>query len=429
MAGTTSPSPHYWSFLMQSGPSYVPGSAVVLPLATALALTACGDGELDLDLPVPTAVEVPAPPGSAQPFVAAHGNRLILSWTERAERGHALRFAEHDGSGWGDVRTVAAGTDWFVNWADFPSVVALDERRYFAHWLQRSGPGRYSYDVVVTTSADGGVNWTPPIRPHTDGTETEHGFVSLFAHDGEAAAVWLDGRRFADTGAGPASNEMQLRFATLRHDAGQTVSGLEVLLDDRICDCCQTAVAITGNGPVVFYRDRLAGEIRDISVTRYQDGQWSQPQPVHEDGWEINACPVNGPAADAAGSDVVVAWFTGAQQTPRVRLGFSSDAGATFHSVVPVDDGEPIGRVDVLLLDDGRALVVWLERVGEDAEIRGRLVSADGRTGASATLAATTSGRAGGFPRMARRGNEVLLAWTETGEASLIRAVRLDFGR
>jgi hypothetical protein len=404
------------------------GRVRALPAISVLAATVagCGDGGPALDVPVPAPVAVPAPPGSAQPFLAAHGDRLILSWTERVEGGHALRLTEWDGTTWTEPRTVATGANWFVNWADFPSVVALDGDRYVAHWLQRSGPGRYAYDVVITTSGDGGVTWTPPIRPHTDGTETEHGFVSLFAHGDEAAAVWLDGRRFAETAAGPATNEMQLRFASLRHDAGSTVSGLEFLLDDRICDCCQTAVAVTQRGPVVFYRDRLPGEIRDISVTRYLDGEWSQPQRVHEDGWEINACPVNGPAADAAGDDVVVAWFTGAHETPRVRLAFSSDGGATFDRVVVVDDGEPVGRVDVLLLDDGRALVVWLERVGEDAEIRGRLVARDGTPGTSRTVAATTAGRAGGFPRMARLGGEVLLAWTEPGEPSHVKAARLD---
>jgi hypothetical protein len=405
-------------------------------LGLILLLAACERGP-DLSLPATLALEVPAGPLSAHPFVASRGDAVIVSWTETVTGGHSLRFAEFDGGRWSEARTVAAGADWFVNWADFPSVVALDDGRYAAHWLQRSGPGRYAYDVVIATSGDGGASWSLPVRPHRDGTETEHGFVSIFPLGGGAAAVWLDGRTFAGSADAPAANEMQLRFATLDHRhstteaghaAGETFTGPDELLDERICDCCQTAAALPADGPIVFYRDRLPGEVRDIAYTRRSSEQWSEPRRVHEDGWVINACPVNGPAADAAGNDVVVAWYTGADDTPRVRIAFSADGGATFGAPVTVDDGQPIGRVDVLFLRSGAALVVWLERAGEDAEIRGRVVARDGTTGTSAALTTTTAGRSGGFPRMARSGDDVLLAWTEPGQESRVRAALIPFG-
>lgn len=398
------------------------------PLAGALLLLAACESAPSLDVPTPEPLTVPSGPGAAQPFVATHGNDIVLSWTEPADEGHTLRFARFDGADWGATGTVAAGRDWFVNWADFPSVVAVDGDRWAAHWLQRSGPGRYAYDVMVATSTDAGATWSTPVRPHADGTQTEHGFVSLFPHAGGAGVVWLDGRRFEDTDEGPATREMQLRFTTLAL-ATEAVTGDEHVLDPRICDCCQTAAAVTSQGPVVFYRDRSEGEIRDISYTRLVNGRWSAPRPVHNDGWEINACPVNGPAADARGDDVVVAWYTGAANEPRAFVAFSSDAGETLSPPVRIDDGHPIGRVDVLFLDDGMALVAWLERAGEDAEIRGRLVASDGQAGPSRALAATTAGRAGGFPRMARRGTDVILAWTEPGEPSHVRAAVLPVGR
>jgi hypothetical protein len=393
----------------------------LLLVVAVIAAGACG-GQAGADLPEPATLAVPAPPGSAQPFVAPFGDGVIVSWTETVAGGHALRYALWDGAAWSPTRTVAHGADWFVNWADFPSVVATDDSVLLAHWLQRSGPGRYSYDVKLTRSTDGGLTWSEAVSPHGDGTETEHGFVTLFSHADGAGAVWLDGRRYADTPDGPATNEMQLRFAPV--DAAGAV-GADAVLDGRICDCCQTAVALTSRGPVVAYRDRTEGEVRDIAITRLVDGTWTAPQRLHDDNWVINACPVNGPAADGRGDDVVVAWFTAAADSPGVRVAFSADAGATFGAPITVDDGNPIGRVDVLLLDDGGALVVWLERVGEDAEIRGRQIRADGTRGAARTLAATTAGRAGGFPRMARRGGDVVIAWTEPGEPSHIRAAVL----
>ncbi|HSJ24254.1 MAG TPA: sialidase family protein [Longimicrobiales bacterium] len=401
----------------------------MLAVGAAVFAIGCTSDAPDLTLPEPQAVQVPAGPGAAQPFAAPIGGGIVLSWTEPAAEGHALRFAAWDGTVWSEPRTVTSGRDWFVNWADFPSVVALDDGFWAAHWLQRSGPGTYAYDVVLTTSGDGGTTWSAPVRPHGDGTQTEHGFVSIFQHQDGAGVVWLDGRQYADGNEGGATNEMQLRFASLHHADTGAHAGTETVLDDRICDCCQTAVAAATQGPVVFYRDRSPNEIRDISVTRLADGAWTQPRPVHQDGWEINACPVNGPAADADGDNVVVAWYTGAAGAPRVQVAFSADGGANFTAPTVVDDGQPAGRVDVLFLGNGTALVVWLERSGEDAAIRGRVVAPDGSVGPSAVLASTTAGRAGGFPRMARHGSNVLLAWTEPGNPSHVRAVHLPFSQ
>jgi hypothetical protein len=226
---------------------------------------------------------------------------------------------------------------------------------------------------------------------------------------GLLGAVWLDGRKYA--GESP-TREMSLAHTTMAADG---TLGEEQLIDQRICDCCQTSGAITTRGPVVVYRDRSAGEIRDISIVRLVDGRWSEPRPVHADGWHVDHCPVNGPAVAADGETVVVAWFTGARDTARVNVAFSRDAGATFGAPVRVDDGSPVGRVDVELIDGGRAVVTWLERAAEGAGVRLRTVSGEGESGASAIIGQSSAGRAAGFPRMARQGDRLVFAWTVAG--------------
>ncbi|HUG98105.1 MAG TPA: sialidase family protein [Gammaproteobacteria bacterium] len=391
-----------------------------------LALVACQrDAAPNLELPQPEPLELGAPPGAAQPHLSASADYAYLSWTEPADSGHALRFAAWDGSAWSAPRTIAAGRHWFVNWADFPSIEPVGGSVLIAHWLQRSGPGTYSYDVMMTQSADDGASWSEPFRPHDDGTLTEHGFVSIFPLGAGAGAVWLDGRQFADAHGHSAGNEMTLRFAAI---AGDGALSQEMELDRRACDCCQTAAAVTSRGPVVAWRDRSPDEVRDIVVSRLVDGAWTEPRVLHADNWVIPGCPVNGPQADAAGDNVAIAWFAAPADSPRVQVAFSADAGETFGAPVRVDDGNAIGRVDVLLLDDRRALVVWLESAGAGAEVRGRLVSADGRLGAARVFAAVTAGRASGFPRMARLRDQIVLAWNEAGEAGQpahIRAARL----
>jgi hypothetical protein len=370
----------------------------------------------------------PAGPTSGQSNLAADGRgRVYLSWIERPEKGRvALRFAVREGAGWSAPRTIAEGGDFVVNWADFPSLAALTDGSLAAHWLVRNasaGAAPYAYDVHIARSFDGGASWTRALVPHRDNTPTEHGFVSMFpAPRGRLAAVWLDGRETKTNkesgGINHSSGEhghgqMTLRYATVGRDGHVLKVVDEAVLDGRVCECCQTSAAVTAAGPVVVYRDRTEGELRDISIVRLAGGRWSAPMVVHADRWKIDGCPVNGPAVDAAGRRVAVAWFTmGDAGKPRVRLAFSRDAGASFSPPVEVDDGDPVGRTAVLLLADGSALVCWIERTKGGAEVRARRVRGDGRRDPSITIAPSGAARSSGFPRMARAGRRVIFSWT-----------------
>jgi hypothetical protein len=323
------------------------------------------------------------------------------------------------GSTWSEPRTIATGDDFFVNWADFPSVIEMPDGSLAAHWLQREGPDTYAYGVRIARSSDGGESWSSPLTPHLDGTLTEHGFVSLFpTPDGSLAAVWLDGRDFARAAAEGEEAEMSLRYAEI-DEAGEIRA--EALLDGRTCDCCQTSAALTSAGPIVVYRDRSDAEIRDISMVRRLDGRWTAPAVLHEDDWHIPACPVNGPAVSATGDRLAVAWYTAAGDEPKVFVAFSEDAGASFGEAFQVDEGEPLGRVDIALLPDGSALVLWLETTEEGARVTARRIRADGASSQAETVALTDVSRSSGFPRMLLRGTEVVLAWTDAAGEGVLR--------
>lgn len=400
------------------------GWACLVALAFVLGACAEAGGEagdrMAIDhLPTPAGV------GSGEPNLAAGDDgRVYLSWLEpQSDSVHALRFAVLDGGEWSPARTIAQGDDWFVNWADFPSIVALPDGRLAAHYLQRSPRAEvgYHYDVRIVQSSDGGETWSEPVAPHRDGVPAEHGFVSLFRAEGDSlGAIWLDGRKSSDEFGG--THEMTLRYTTIAADGG---AGEEVEIDGRICDCCQTSVAHTASGPVVVYRDRTGDEIRDIYISRMIDGAWTAGRPVHDDGWEIAACPVNGPSVAAEGDRVAVAWFTAARDSARVLVAFSEDGGATFAQPTRVDGGDPAGRVDVELLPDGGALVSWIERTGgEAAEVRIRTVAPDLRMSEPVAVAVSSGQRASGFPRMLRSGDDIVFAWTEPGEPSRVRVAR-----
>lgn len=194
------------------------------------------------------------------------------------------------------------------------------------------------------------------------------------------------------------------------------------LVDGRVCDCCQTSVALTDRGALLVYRDRSGEEIRDIFASRRGPDGWTEPAPVHRDGWEIAACPVNGPSVDARGERAVAAWFTAARDTSRVRVAFSSDAGTSFGPPVRVDEGRPAGRVDVVMAPDGSAVVSWLEVREGGAEILLRRVTPDGGAGPPVTAAASSAARSAGFPRMALAGDRLVLAWTDPEGEGGVRA-------
>ena len=377
------------------------------------------------------AVESPATGDSREPdLTATPDGRIILSWVEKVDaKRYALRTAVRDQKGWSEAQTVAQGDNWFVNWADFPSVIGLDDGSLAAHWLVKSGKGTYAYDVNIATSRDGGKTWAKPLVPHLDKTQTEHGFVSLIPlRDGRLGAVWLDGRNMTDMKDDhdddkPLSANMTLRYAAI--DANGKISD-EAELDDRVCECCQTSAALTSEGVVAVYRDRSQNEVRDIYSVRQANGAWIRPQTVHADNWELNACPVNGPAIAAAGRNVAVAWFTGAGGKQSVKVAFSADGGGTFGTPIQIDEGETQGRVDVVMLPDGSALVCWLSGNAEGGSINVRRVQANGTLGPPTGIAKTDISRSSGFPRMALLGNEVHFAWTEFGTPSKVRTAVAD---
>ena len=375
--------------------------------------------------------ESPATGDSREPdLTTTPDGRIILSWVEKLDaKRYALRAAVRDKKGWSTARTVAEGNNWFVNWADFPSVIGLNDGSLAAHWLVKSGKGTYAYDVNIAMSKDGGETWTKPLVPHLDKTQTEHGFVSLIPlRDGRLGAIWLDGRNMKAMKEDhdedkPLSANMTLRYATI--DASGNISD-EAELDDRICECCQTSATLTSEGVVAVYRDRSQNEVRDIYSVRQASGAWIKPQAVYADNWELNACPVNGPAVAAVGRNVAVAWFTGAGGKQSVKVAFSTDGGGTFGPPIKIDEGETQGRVDVLVLPDGSALVCWLSGNAEGGSINVRRVQANRTLGPPAVIAKTDISRSSGFPRMALLGNEVHFAWTEFGTPSRVRTAVAD---
>ena len=207
--------------------------------------------------------------------------------------------------------------------------------------------------------------------------------------------------------------------------AGKTLDEWE--LDHRVCDCCQTSSALTAKGPIVVYRDRSENEIRDTSMIRYINGEWTEPQSIHDDNWQISGCPVNGPSVSANEEQVAVAWFTAKGDTPKVQLALSADSGDSFSSPIVVASPKTNGRVGTAILDSGEIVVSWMDTTEEDAVIMLSLFSAEGKLLDNYEVAKSSASRRSGFPIIEEVGNSVYVSWTDISSSPQVKVARLVF--
>jgi hypothetical protein len=392
-----------------------------------------------------TPFDSPAFDGSRYPYLHHTGDATSMSWLQRIDSTrYAVQVATFAGSAWSTPETVAVSDSFFVNWADFPSVVSFGGMPIAAHWLQKVPGGNYAYHVKISfRNSDG--TWSPAFSPHTDGTPTEHGFVSTLALDEDRVlAVWLDGR---NTGGGghddhdshgghDASDEeavsdlsraMTLRSAVVHRDGSLTS---EHEIDNAICDCCQTSLVAVPGGAMVIYRDRSDREIRDIAISRYDAASdtWSEPRIIHNDGWQINGCPVNGPRLASNGNSVVAVWFTMGGDVATVKAARSNDGGLTFADPVVVDQGRTNGRVDVVLDARNTAWISWMGSDGDQPRLSMRGWPLSGELSRVHHIGEADTRRGSGFPRMTWTKDGIIMATTHANEGYrvVMKTVQLD---
>ena len=368
--------------------------------------------------PAPPAVvdvKSPAGSGSAEPnLTAAPDGRVFMTWIEPGQgKASVLYFSVLQADAWSAPKVIARGSNWFVNPADFPSMAVMPNGTLAVQWLVTTGePGSETYDINLAFSSDGGSTWSKPVVPHRDHKKRQHGFTSLTpTPDGKLAMIWLDGRNMASEDEG----DMALMYTTVT-PAGAL--GPEVQIDKRVCECCKTAMASTLDGLISVYRGRSDKEIRDISVARFAGGRWSAPEGLTKDGWKIEACPINGPAVSSSAKNVAVAWFTAPNEKAQVNLMLSSDSGKAFGQKIRIDAGNPAGRVEVLSLPSGGAMVSWIERVNNVPQLHVREVAANGTPAAPVNVSGTTRVASGGFPKMVSSPRGTVLAWTDSDDPS-----------
>jgi hypothetical protein len=367
-----------------------------------------------------SSLENPSAENSSLPRLFSNGTDLFLSWVSMKNGLAILNYSKYTKDSWQPSEEIISGSDWFVNWADFPQIVE-NKGSILTSFLQKSAEGTYTYDVKLNLYNDSTKTWKRNFILHNDGTQSEHGFVSIKPYVFNSYFVtWLDGRNTTsdhEDHSEHGSGAMTLRGAIVFEDG--TVS-YDTLLDEKVCDCCNTAAAIGPNDElIVAYRDRSVDEVRDISVKRWKaEGGWQPAVTVGNDNWKISGCPVNGPAIDIFENTLGVAWFTATEDEGKVQIAFSENNRETFAEPIRVDAGNATGRVDVVMLSETEAAVLWMEPQGNEEVIQLVKVNANGDLGVPITISKTSPERASGFPQLEKVGNTLYLAWTVTTDGS-----------
>ena len=363
---------------------------------------------------------------NAQPSLVSGEGSLSLSWISSNEgKKSILNFSQFKEGKWINTQTMATGSDWFVNWADFPAH-AINENLILSSYLKKSDSGTYTYDVILSLQKLSGEKVKEDFLLHTDGVKAEHGFVSIIPNHNQGFFItWLDGRNTVDKDLDGYHKPMTIRFAEITNK-GDIIDESE--LDSATCDCCQTSIAVTNKGPVVVYRDRSDKEVRDIYITRKINGIWGVPTPIHNDGWEINGCPVNGPKVASNSNNLAISWFTVSNEKPTVNLSFSKSNGASFGTPIKINDVDAIGRVDVAFLNPQEVLVSYIEGDDVGTYLRIKKVSIDGKVSAPITISKIDGGRNSGVPQLEILDNEAFVVWTVLkGKKNQLKTVKLSF--
>jgi len=342
------------------------------------ALSRDGGRTFDAPIKVNDAAASARATGEQPPRIALSVTGAAVVWVARREGRTEVRFARSNAD------MTAFGASAIVHEQDLPgargwaSVAAEDNGRLHVAWLD----GR---------SAD-----PRPAAEHV------HGATPVAPTSSTASAP-------VSPSAAPPRQDVML--AAIDRD-GRTQ---EILVAANVCFCCKTSVAMTASATAaVAWRGIYPGSFRDIAVAQVPAGAESADEVrVSEDGWQINACPDDGPSLTVdEGGALHVLWPTmipGAKPQKAIFYAAAQD-GRTFAPRARVDTGTGSPAHPSLTLSGDGGLVAAWDEIGESrTRVRMRRLP----YGATSWTPVTTLTDHGTYPTLTRTPSGALAAWVD----------------
>jgi hypothetical protein len=304
---------------------------------------------------------------------------------------------------------------------DPPTVAVAPDGTVYVGWTARDASAPHATALYLSASRDGGRSFDPPTKVNDDRKPCDHGLHSLaVAEGGRVYVAWLDDRNVepakpAEGGAAHAHSEPNREvFFASSDDGGRTFTpNLKVAAE--ACPCCKTSLAAGGDGRVyAAWRQVLPGDLRHIAVASSNDGghTFSTAAIVSDDRWELQGCPVSGPALAASGAALRVLWYTaGEAGSPGLYWSESRDGGRTFSPRRALAASG--GRGTPVLLRDagGRFTAVW-----EGVEGTTPVTLTAGLNDDDSPAEASTAADGGTLPAAVEVGGRLFVAYVAGGE-------------
>ncbi|MEX2574436.1 MAG: hypothetical protein WD317_09070 [Balneolaceae bacterium] len=366
----------------------------------------------------------PAGNGSRFPSLSAEEDgSFYMSWLTRIEEEiFALEYASFSDGSWQNPQTVHVGNDFFVSWADFPSVATFAGDPVAFQWARKPETDSRDYSVQISFPGEELRHWNHVPLP-ASGTASEQGFVTMLPLGRDRVLVtWMEGNQLhnsdtdSDTDTG-AEEETALHSAVIHADASIEH---ERVIDRAACNCGPADLVPVEGGAIAVYRGPAADGSRDISLGRFdaETGSWSEPETVFSGKGQGQAVgsPVHRPEAAAHGDNLAIAWHTEGEEDEGglIRIVFSEDGGLSFSEPVVVSGGDADGRFDVTGAPDGSFYISWMERTRSFARIFLQKAEQSALTGDPVYIGSTDIGRNSGYPRLAALDDGIMVAWTQT---------------
>ncbi len=289
-----------------------------------------------------------------------------------------------------------------------PKIAAGPDGTIYVQWTEQPAPGWTGY-IRLARSTDGGEHFSAPVTVNHDGSKVTRGFDSLaIAGNGDVVSAWIDARD-ADKAkkAGKPYGGFAIYYAWSDDGGRHFTPGRKLM--DHSCECCRTTLARTPDGAVAaFFRGVYGDNIRDHAfAVLHTDGQPDDPERATFSGWQVPACPDQGPGL-AIGADGVrhAVWYE-ASNGPAVWYGQLDPGHPPRHRLKL--GGPGASHADVAVHGE-TVWVVWNQVDAKGYELMLRTSHDDGAHFEAARTAATSTA-AVASPQLLLHAGHAYAAW------------------
>lgn len=278
----------------------------------------------------------------------------------------------------------------------------------YVSWTQRR-PGKWASFVRFARSLDGGRHFSAPVTVHRDRGEATHSFDALAVDGGgQPVIAWIDARDHLAAMRDKISYTGLAVYYTWSDDRGASFQP-ERKAADHSCECCRLVLARAPDRQVAaLFRAISGGDVRDHAYALLPtDGSAPRPARATFSGWQIAACPEQGPGlAFGAGGTRHAVWFE-ASHGPALWYG-QLDPGNPPEHTLKLGAG---GARHPDVASNGQAVWVAWNQIGAEGYALMLRSSVDGGISFTAPRTLATSAEAVSTPELLVHDGRAWVAW------------------